>query len=412
MRILHLNITEKFGGAAQAANRLHHSLLDLGVDSTLLVVNKESNDESVIPVADIYSKTDKLQLLFRRGINIFKTVFHLNKEKKYNPPSFLLGVLGRIDFDIIHLHWVTGSFVNFKEIAGIKKPIVWTMHDCAAFTGICHVIGSCSNFKTGCGRCPLLNSNNINDISSREFYRKKEIIRSLTMTLVSPSRWIAKNASMSPMLNGKTIKVIPHGLDTYLFKPMDKLSARRVFNFSSDTKIIVSGSVTFNDKNKGIHLFAEAINTIADLNTEIEKYEVVLFGEVTDDKTFSRVKTTKLGYINDNRLLKVIYSLSDVVVVPSLQESFGQTALEALSCGIPVVAFAATGLLDIVDHKINGYLAKPYDSTDLASGIVWCLDNNIDNKLSANARQKVTDNFDIKLIAQRYRELYDSLINK
>jgi len=385
--------------------------LALGVDSKLLVINKSSNDNTVISVADLYSKTDKLKLFLRKFCKTIKATFHLTRDPRYNPPSFLLSILKRVDFDIIHLHWVTESFINFKELSGIKKPIIWTMHDCAAFTGICNVKGTCDNFINGCGKCPLLNSDKKRDISSREFNRKKEIYSSLDMTMVSPSHWISENASLSPLLNGKTIKVIPHGLNTDLFKPVDKLAARKVMNFGPDTKLIICGSVTLSDKNKGIQLFREAISTIESSRNERSDFEVVVFGESPDVNISFGFKTSRLGYVNDEIFLRIVYSIADVVVVPSIQESFGLTALEALACGIPVVAFAATGLLDIVDHKENGYLATPYDSDDLAKGIVWCLDNNSDNKLSENAVQKVQKHFDIKLIAQKYKELYSRTIS-
>jgi len=99
------------------------------------------------------------------------------------------------------------------------------------------------------------------------------------------------------------------------------------------------------------------------------------------------------------------------MVVPSRQEAFGQTASENLSCGTPVVAFGTTGLLDIVDHQINGYLAKPFDTSDLAAGIDWVLsDESRHKELCIKAREKAVACFDIETIARQYAELYKEVV--
>ena len=100
------------------------------------------------------------------------------------------------------------------------------------------------------------------------------------------------------------------------------------------------------------------------------------------------------------------------MVVPSLQEAFGQTASEAMSCGTPVVAFGATGLLDIVDHKKNGYLAEPFNVEDLARGIEWVLGVSDNESLSVEARNKVLDKFCSHVVARQYVELYRSALER
>ena len=98
------------------------------------------------------------------------------------------------------------------------------------------------------------------------------------------------------------------------------------------------------------------------------------------------------------------------MVVPSKQEAFGQTASEAMSCGTPVVAFNTTGLKDIIDHKVNGYKAVPFEPTDLARGIKWVLDNNHNNQLSLKARKKIENNFSEKVVVKKILDVYKSLL--
>lgn len=121
-------------------------------------------------------------------------------------------------------------------------------------------------------------------------------------------------------------------------------------------------------------------------------------------------KAHYLGHLHDDVSLRVLYSAADVMVVPSLQEAFGQTASESMACGTPVVAFGATGLLDIVDHQINGYLAQLFDTQDLANGINWILQHNNPAKIAQAARDKVLREFDSKVVANRYISLYESLL--
>lgn len=113
--------------------------------------------------------------------------------------------------------------------------------------------------------------------------------------------------------------------------------------------------------------------------------------------------------MHDDVTLRVLYSAADVMVVPSLQEAFGQTASEAMACGTPVVAFGATGLLDIADHQENGYLAEPFNVNDLAKGIDWVLQHSSPQTLANHAVKKIRLCFDYRVVAPEYIELYRSV---
>ena len=100
------------------------------------------------------------------------------------------------------------------------------------------------------------------------------------------------------------------------------------------------------------------------------------------------------------------------MVVPSLQEAFGQTAAESMSCGVPVVAFNTTGLKDIVDHKKNGYLAESFKIDDLACGIDWVLNNPNYNNLSKEARRKALRDFDSRVVSEKFVDLYNAILDR
>ena len=409
MKVVHLNFTEKYGGAAKAANRLHKELIKQGIDSKMLVLKKESNDTNVIEVSSLYSLQDKMRLLLRKlAGRIIKIIIH--PKFNFTNQTLLFSVLKKIDFDILHLHWVTDGYVNFNELKNINNVIVWTMHDCAAFTGICHVIGLCENFITKCGKCPLINSSEKNDISNREFLRKSKLYNKSRLHFVSPSNWLASTASKSPLLKDTPITIIPHGLDIEKYSPINKIIAKRALQIKDDVKIILCGAVTLDNENKGVHLFSKAMLYIKENIIPEEKIEIMFFGDSANRGKDFVFKTSYLGYLSDELLLRICYSAADVVVVPSKQESFGLVAIEAMACGTPVVAFRATGSLDIIDHMENGYLATPYESNDLALGINWCLNSNKDFKLSENAREKVISAFRIEATTQKYLDLYNKIL--
>jgi Glycosyltransferase len=122
-------------------------------------------------------------------------------------------------------------------------------------------------------------------------------------------------------------------------------------------------------------------------------------------------KTHYLGHLGDDVSLVTLYNAVDVVVVPSLQENLSNTIMESLSCGTPVVAFDVGGNRDMIEHMINGYLAKPFDPEDLAKGIEWVLNAPNYDELCKNAREKVVREFDSIVVAKKYVELYKELLN-
>ena len=162
---------------------------------------------------------------------------------------------------------------------------------------------------------------------------------------------------------------------------------------------------------KGFQLLKTALQHLSQFGFH-NKVELVIFGasqpEFPIDLGF---KTHYLGDLHDDVTLQIAYSASDVMIVPSLQEAFGQTASESLACGTPVVAFDGNGLSDIISHQQNGYLAKPFDTDDLAKGISWILeDGDRYQKLSYQAREKAEKEFSQELQAKRYLKLFEEIL--
>jgi len=175
----------------------------------------------------------------------------------------------------------------------------------------------------------------------------------------------------------------------------------------TDKKIILAGAQSLKGFYKGFDKFIEAINLL-----DKDKYFLCFFGNL--DKSVAEsleFEYKNFGFLHDTVSLRVLYSASDVFVAPSIMEAFGKTLAEAMACNTPVVCFDATGPKDIVDHKINGYKAIPFESRDLANGIEWILNNKNHNELCQNAREKVLREFDSVVVAKKYIKLYEEIMS-
>ena len=412
MKILLLSTSDISGGAFIAAYRLLKGLQQSGVQAQMLVQSKKSDDYSVIGPQ---TKRQKVFSKIRPIIDSIPVRFYKQRKKIIFSPAIIPDNISKkvqnINPDIVHLHWIAGGFIKIESLAKINKPIIWTLHDMWAFTGGCHNDGDCGKYIKNCGHCPILGSNNQKDISYKIYERKKRSWKNLDLTIVTVSSWLSKCAKKSSLFYKTRIEVIPNGIDLNRFKPIDKNIARDILFLPKDKKLILFGALSvLSNKKKGFPLLKEALKKLS--SKENKDIELVIFGSSKPrNEENLGLKTHYLGRLNDEITLALVYSAADVMIVPSIQEAFCQTASESLACGTPVVAFGITGLLDIVEHQKNGYLAKPFDTEDLAYGIKWVLEDTIRCKqLSQNAREKVVNEFDIIKIAKRYENLYENVL--
>lgn len=412
MKILHINHSDISGGAAKAAYRLHRGLLMAGLDSRYLVVHKKCDDYTIIgpqskfkkALMQIYPILDNLFLRFyrsRKRVTFSSALFPTNTHK----------VISRIEPDIVHLHWIAGGSVSIKEIAKTKKPIVWTLHDMWAFTGGCHYSEGCERYTKGCGKCPILGSEKQNDLSYRVWKRKKRFWRNLNLTVVTPSYWLGKCAKESSLFHNVRVEVIPNGLETDIYKPIDKNITRDILSLPKDKKLILFGALSAtSDKRKGFRELSLALRMLYD--NGLRNIEVIILGSSRpQDAPDFGFKSYYIGHLCDDISLSVLYSAVDVVVVPSMQDNLPNAVMESLACGIPVVAFDVGGIHDMVDHQKNGYLAKSYSVRDLANGIKWVVEDGQRWKiLSGKAREKTLQAFKLKNITKSYLDIYREVL--
>lgn len=413
MNLLIVNTYDKLGGAAIATYRMHKGLILRGVNSKLLVQVKASDDFSVFSEA---SKWKKIFAFIKPRLDGLLVRLYRNRNGVLFSPAIvadsLIKNLKELSPDIVHLFWVNGGFMKIETLKKVKQPVVWTLHDMWPFTGGCHYDDECGRFQQSCGSCPLLGSKDDNDLSRRTWERKRRSWSGVPIVVVATSHWLAQMARSSTLFSDYRVEVIPNGIDTTIYKPVNKDIARRVFNFSKDKNLLLfSAFSATTDKRKGNQFLIEALKIISKAK-EDSNIELVIIGATKPENPPDLgMKVHYMGLFHDEISQVLLYSAADVVIAPSMQENLSNTVMESLACATPVVAFNIGGMPDMIDHQINGYLATPFDSNDLAKGIRWVIENKTrHNTLAQRARQTVLERYNIEQIADQYIALYKSIL--
>ncbi|MEC4817163.1 MAG: glycosyltransferase family 4 protein [Scytonema sp. PMC 1069.18] len=412
MKILHISTNDIQGGAARAAYRLHQGLQKININSQMLVQTKFSDDKTVIAPQ---TNLDKGLAKLGHMLDAIPPRFYRQREpatfSTQWAPDFILPRVARLNPDLINLHWINDSYLQIKTIAQLNRPIVWTLHDMWAFTGGCHYDQNCGQYVASCGSCPQLGSNNHFDLSRWIWLRKSRAWKNTHLTIVSPSSWLAKCANSSSLFRNLRVEVIPYGLDTQKYKPIERLTIRNLLNLPQDKQLILFGAINaISDCRKGFHLLQPALQSLCKSGWH-DKVELIILGSSQPEHQVELgFKTHYLGKLSDDISLVQVYAAADVFVAPSIQDNLPNTVLEAIACGTPCVAFKIGGMPELIEHQENGYLAEPFEVDDLAQGIAWVLKNQERHqKLCDRARKKAEQEFTQELQARRYVALYTEI---
>ena len=412
MKILIVNTSDINGGAARAAYRLHQALLMNNIDSKMLVMNKSGDDYTVL---NTISKFQKAMNKLKAILDTVPVKFYKNKSTTLFSPAWIFSKniieeITALKPDVVHLHWINRGMIRIEDLPKIKAPIVWSLHDMWAFTGGCHYDEECGGYRSKCGKCKVLGSKNNNDLSTRVLNRKKKSYSRISnLTVVGLSRWLQQCAEESALFKGRRIVNLPNPININIFKPFDKSKARKLWDLPRNKKLVLFGAMNAtSDPRKGFNELNAAFQHI-----NRDDIEFVVFGSSQPlNPPYLGCKTHYVGSLSDDISLVTLYSAVDVMVVPSLQENLSNAMMESLACTTPVVGFDIGGNADLIEHTSNGYLAEPFNTKDLAKGIVWVLDNKKYPELGSNARAKVEQNFDSEIVAEKYINLYQEILNE
>lgn len=403
MKVLQINHSDINGGAARAAYRLHHALRDSEILSTMWVNSAAAGDWTVEGPSRKWTKAmawvrPHVGGFFRKALRTENPIIH-------SPailPSNWVKRVNASDADVVHLHWVQGEMLSIANIGRIERPIVWTLHDMWAFCGAEHVAWD-ERWREGYRRDNRPPHESGFDLNRWTWERKRKHWKR-PMQIITPSRWLADCVRESALMRDWPVSVIPNCLDTDRWKPVEQALARELLGLPADVPLIMFGSHGANAAHhKGFDLLTAALEH---LRGEIPGLELVVFGQLAPrnppDLGFPIHYT---GHLHDDLSLRALYSAADALVVPSRQDNLPNTAVEAQACGTPVVAFNIGGLPDIVEHQCTGYLAKPFETEDLAVGIRWVLEEN----LRKQSRELAVERFSKSVVARQYVHHYQSI---
>jgi glycosyltransferase involved in cell wall biosynthesis len=400
MKILFINSSDTGSGTPIAARRLLAAMLAAKIDVYMGVVEKGTNCDRIfeLPKNKDFEKqnTKKAKKVFLQTTN--SMVHSISKLSKID-----IAFINKSDFDIVHLHRAGGGVISIEDIAKIEKPIVWTMHDSWLFCGAEHhpnILEKDTRFIEGYTKKNFPKTSSGVDICRQTWERKKKMWKNCKFNVISPSNYEAISFEKSALFKGQKATVIPNVIPN-VFRQINVKEFKKYMNIPSNKKIIGFGSVSSN-KIKGGDYLLKSLAMLKDRNN----LHIVIFGDLQSEFINSiKIQNTVLGAIFNEKILALIYNCLDCFVCPSLIESFGLVSLEALFCGVPVAAFNTGGIPDIVKHKKNGYLAKPFIASDLAKGIEFCLANK--KELSKKALEIAkSDYFSEKNIVEKHLEVY------
>lgn len=414
MNVIHLSTHDAERGAARGAFRLHSALLERGVKSRVLVQQKMNMTPNVVPTAHFKGP--------------YYTRYRLLRDQFYTLPygapwrrqMFSTG-LGRPNSfaaresrnaDLVHLHWVCKGFVSIETLRKLEAPILWTLRDMWPFTGGCHYDSGCNRYQAACGACPILTSNNEVDLSRKLFVKKRQEWHKLNITWVGISNWIAQQARLSPIVNGREVHVIPNAIDTTLFQITQESKNKKLDAFKEKKVVGFASYGATKNIRKGFTLLVDALKILKTRKPNLN-FELWVAGAEDAELRDIDFPTKGFGTIKADDELVEFYSGLHVFVSASIQEALGNSAIEATSCSVPCITFSNTGTADVVDHARSGWLCEEYNPEALSRGIEVVLDNkNTWERMSLQARKYAMQNFSTSIVADKYLKLYEGMISK
>lgn len=425
MRILQISTYDTRGGASVAAYRLHRALLGLGADCRMLVRKKYSDRDTVAAVTPP-RRADCPREAFFQGHVIQKTYIEQNRTQLSNslftfpyPGHHAARMASLHRADVINLHWVARfmSPTNIQTLLKTRKPVVWTLHDQWAFTGGCHYSAGCEGFQGDCGQCPQIADDPFG-MPAAVLRDKVQLFARGDLALVSPSRWLATCAARSTLFRETPVYVIPNGLDTDVFRPVHKESARGALGLPPEAFTILFVAEHVAEKRKGFQQLKAAIVRCLESESfrrlaKQGKVRLLCLGHPDPETADLPVPVICPGYLGSEEEMCMAYNAADLFVQPSLEDNLPNTMLEAMSCGIPVIAFRAGGMPEVVESGATGYLVSPGDGVAMGEAILSLLAHGDQAAhMGKTCRKKVEREYAVGIQASRYVDLFETLCRK
>ena len=401
-RVGFLNTMDQSGGAAKIAYHLAAQVMRSHT-ATLFVMKKRTDTDWVIET--------------RKPSNRILD-FYINAAEKAGGWLDLarleyLELKKRADFqecDILHFHNLHGGYISYAALTTLakNKHVVWTLHDEHIYTGHCAVTLGCEKWKTGCGNCPMLDTYPAVAVDrTREMLSiKKRIVQKLNPYIACPSNWLASRVRKA-FPEKKNITVIPNGISTEIFKPQNKSKLREELGLPTNKFLLVyaaemGGSNPF----KG----GDVLRKITDKLVEFKDLVIITIGDA--DITPRNHCHLPYKYISSEVEMSRLYNCADMLVYPTRADNLPLVVLEAMACGLPVVASRLGGIPEIISHGVNGYLVDEIDDPQAFLNEIHQfiqLDETEQKSIGNHALATIRNNFTLEQMVERYDKLYQTL---
>ncbi|MBK8805330.1 MAG: glycosyltransferase [Bacteroidales bacterium] len=415
------------GGAAKACIRLHSGLLNSNIDSNLLVNHlTQKHKEKLVQIEDFTINNIKYslgQMISNKSKAILKEFYLYSKEKAIVADAFIKNRDNRLEFysspktniditksrhykesDIVNFHWVARMLDYSSFFKLNNKPIVWTLHDQNPFSGGEHYLEAL--FGIDDRGYPIKRV--LTKIEKERFKENLDIkIKALkdvnTLTIVSPSAWLAKEAKQSQLFSRFPIEVIPNGIDTEVFKIRNQEYTKELFNIPLNKKVILFVADDVKNFRKGFEYLNRALKSI-----NSSDFIFITVGNNNSDFN-SEKDVLALGRINNDLLMSIIYSMADVFITPSIMDNLPNTIVESLCCGTPVIGFPVGGIPDMIEDEVNGIICKEISVKSLVEGIDRFF-NNQERFSSVNISNRARSLYSVEKQTNAYIKIYQNML--
>lgn len=406
MTILQINAVYAKSSTGRTTREMHEYFLASGIESYVAAPDLAGLSERCHKIGGILDY--KIHALVNRITGKQAYASHI-------PTMKLLKWVDRIKPDVVILRNLHGNYINLpmltRYLALNDIATILVLHDSWFVTGGCtyYIAPGCSKWKESCGACPVLKNDICSwgiDATKEVLHDRKKLLGAIPrLSIIGVSQWVADDAKES--IIGKDalcVKCIYNWIDLNTFRPKDRAELKVKYGFKPDQFIVLGVSATWSEA-KGIRVFHE----LADILSPEQQIVLVGNSEALENKSLN---ITYLPATDNLVQLADMYAMADVYVNPTVQETFGKTTAEALSCGTPVVAYNGTATPELIGRDGQcGYLIDGLDAKDYADKILEIFHRGVD-LYSINCRARADSMFNMQTNLKEYLKLFDLFANR
>jgi len=420
--ILHL-LTNDYGGVSVPVKQIHSTMLDTGLKSQLLVLNKTSDYPGLVQLHLSFLKKLIFRVRNKMQFSLYKKTLHGNKylfRIQANLYSITVDdILNSIhgNPDVLFIHWVDG-FLNFKLINQLqertKAGIVFFHHDMGLYTGGCHYSFGCEGYKNSCNNCPAIMDDTLKKQAETELKQRLRFIPKDFISVVG-STYLEDQLKSSTLYRGSRIERISSGINSTVFTIGDKIKVKQKYGIEPSKRVLFFGAESVNDNRKGFNYLLEAIHILQEEITEDQKdqFLFVIVGKNNLPQELSAkipFNILCLDFTSSESTLVEYYQLSDVFICPTVDDGGPLMVFQSLMCGVPVIAFNVGIAADIVNEE-NGYIAPLKNVQELKRGIKHFIELTDDDlkKKQLKSRQVAMENILFETQNKKFLDLLERI---